>query len=133
MASLSVSSRPRFEIKLHLRNTPREVLLRDLRRVAHLSGERSPTIAIYDRHGRVSAQALIHRFGSWNQALAAAQLPIGKPYNITQADLARAIRAAKQAGASEVEVHVGDTKIVIRLKQSTGADSPLAESMEIVL
>ncbi len=56
-----------------------------------------------------------------------------RPANITQADLARAIRAAKQAGASEVEVHVGDSKIVIRLKQSTGANSPLAESMEIVL
>jgi hypothetical protein len=31
-----------------------------------------------------------------------------RPANITQADVARAIRAAKQAGAAEIEVHVGD-------------------------
>lgn len=39
---------------------------------------------------------------------------------ITQADVARAIRAAKREGAAEVEVHVNDkAKIVIRL-----ADGP---------
>jgi hypothetical protein len=87
MSTFSVHVRPRFDIKLRSMNTPREVLLQDLRRVARLSGKRSPTIAIYDEHGRVSAQAIIHRFGSWNQALEAAQLPIGKPYNIAEADL----------------------------------------------
>lgn len=87
MASLSVSSRPRFKIKLRLMNTPREVLLQDLQRVARLSGGRSPTIAVYDQHGLVSAQTLIHRFGSWNQALEAAQLPISKACNIAEADL----------------------------------------------
>jgi len=52
---------------------------------------------------------------------------------ITQADVARVIRAAKQAGASEVVVHVGDkSKIVIRLL-STGSESALEESGEIVL
>jgi hypothetical protein len=30
------------------------------------------------------------------------------PASITQADIARAIRAAKQAGAAEVEIRVGD-------------------------
>jgi len=58
-----------------------------------------------------------------------------RPATITQADLARAIRAAKQAGAAEVEVLVGErSKIIIRLNQSTAAgDVPLEESGEIVL
>jgi hypothetical protein len=52
---------------------------------------------------------------------------------ITQADVARVIRAAKQAGASEVVVQVGDkSKIIIRLL-STGSESALEESGEIVL
>jgi hypothetical protein len=54
-----------------------------------------------------------------------------RPATITQADLARVIRAAKQAGATEVEVRVGDrSSIVVRL----GATSEvLAQSEEIVL
>jgi hypothetical protein len=87
MASLSVSSRPRFKIRLQLRNTPREELLQDLQRVARLSGKRSPSTTIYDAHGRVSSQAMIHRFGSWNTALTAAGLPIRKTYRIAEPDL----------------------------------------------
>jgi hypothetical protein len=87
MVSLAASAQPRFHIKLHLRNTPREVLLQDLQRVARLSGEHSPSTTIYDEHGRVSSQALIHRFGSWNGALAAAGLPIRKNYRIREIDL----------------------------------------------
>ena len=57
-----------------------------------------------------------------------------RPATITQADIARAIRAAKQAGAAEVEVLVGERpKIIIRLNQSTAGDVPLEESGEIVL
>jgi hypothetical protein len=57
-----------------------------------------------------------------------------RPANITQADVARAIRAAKQAGAAEVEVHVGEhSKIIIRIKQSTGGNVALEDSTEIVL
>jgi hypothetical protein len=57
-----------------------------------------------------------------------------RPATITQADIARAIRAAKQAGAAEVEVHVGErSKIIIRLNQSTAGDVPLEEPGEIVL
>jgi hypothetical protein len=87
MASRPSTAQPRFVIKLRLRNTPREVLLHDLRRVAQLAGERSPSTTIYDAHGRVSCQALIHRFGSWNAALKAAGLPIRKAYRIAEADL----------------------------------------------
>lgn len=54
---------------------------------------------------------------------------------ITQADVARAIRAAKQAGAAELEVRVGDkATILIRLSPSTAPDGTApAESGEIVL
>jgi hypothetical protein len=44
------------------------------------------------------------------------------------------IRAAKQAGAAEVEVRVGDkASIVIRLDPSTGAEKPVDPKREIVL
>jgi hypothetical protein len=58
-----------------------------------------------------------------------------RPANITQADLARAIRAAKKAGATEVEVRIGDRDaIIIRIVPSTGtAKQALEESSEIVL
>jgi 5-methylcytosine-specific restriction endonuclease McrA len=85
--ALSAPAQPRFDVRLHLRNTPREVLLQDLQRVARQSGERSPTTTIYDEHGRVTSRALIHRFGSWNGALAAAGLPIRKNYRIAETDL----------------------------------------------
>jgi hypothetical protein len=52
---------------------------------------------------------------------------------ITQADIARAIRAAKQAGAAEVEVRVGGATILVRIAPSTGPDKPIAEPPEIVL
>jgi len=53
---------------------------------------------------------------------------------ITQADIARAVRAAKQAGAVEVEVRVGEqSSIVVRLNSSTVAEKPLEPAGEIVL
>ena len=56
-----------------------------------------------------------------------------RPASITQADIARAVRAAKQAGAVAVEVRLGsEATIVIRLS-STGSERPLEESGEIVL
>lgn len=49
-----------------------------------------------------------------------------RPAAITQADVARVIRAAKQEGAAEVEVRVNDqASIVIRL--SPGAVEPKRE------
>ena len=58
-----------------------------------------------------------------------------RPETITQADIARAIRAAKQAGAAEVEVHIRDqSTIIIRISPSTRTDAPaLEQSEEIVL
>jgi len=57
-----------------------------------------------------------------------------RPATITQADIARAVRAAKQTGAAEVEVRVGEqSSIVIRLNSSTGLEKPLEPIWEIVL
>jgi hypothetical protein len=56
-----------------------------------------------------------------------------RPATITQADVARVIRAAKQAGAAEVEVRVGPTSIVVRIAPSTGAETPLESAGDIVL
>ena len=55
------------------------------------------------------------------------------PASITQADIARAIRAAKQTGAVEVEVRVGEASIVVRIAPSTSADKPLEPKGEVVL
>jgi hypothetical protein len=57
-----------------------------------------------------------------------------RPATVTQADIARVIRAAKQAGAAEVVVKVGEASITVRLEQSTENNrTTLAYSEEIVL
>ena len=54
--------------------------------------------------------------------------------NVTQADLVRAIRAAKQAGAGEVEVRIaGRATIIIRIAPSTAEKIALEDAEEIVL
>jgi len=56
-----------------------------------------------------------------------------RPAHITQADVARAIRAAKQAGAAEVVVQIGkEARIIVRLA-STGRPEALEPDGEIVL
>jgi uncharacterized protein YkvS len=56
-----------------------------------------------------------------------------RPAQITQADVARIIRAAKQAGASEVVVKVGEQSVIVKLGQSTGQVKDLETDEEIVL
>lgn len=57
-----------------------------------------------------------------------------RPAILTQADIARAIRAAKQTGAAEVEVRIGEhSSIIIHLIPSDGSDRPLEPTREIVL
>jgi hypothetical protein len=56
-----------------------------------------------------------------------------RPAVLTQADIARAIRAAKQAGAAEVEVRVGGASIVVRIVPSTRQERTLEPTGEIVL
>jgi hypothetical protein len=74
--------------------------------------------------------------GSWprRNGAGAGRIMSRRPAAITQADIARAIRAAKQTGAAELEVRIGEqSSIVIRLNSSTGAEKPLEPSGEIVL
>ena len=52
---------------------------------------------------------------------------------ITQADVARVIRAAKQAGASEVVVTVGDQSVTVKLGQSTSPVKTLEKDEGIIL
>lgn len=56
-----------------------------------------------------------------------------RPAHILQADVARVIRAAKQAGASEVEIKIGGEPVIIRLTPSTGPDKALEPEKEIIL
>jgi 2-iminoacetate synthase ThiH len=56
-----------------------------------------------------------------------------RPAQITQAEVARIIRAAKQAGASEVVVKIGEQAVIVRLGQSTALEKSLEQDEEIVL
>jgi hypothetical protein len=55
-----------------------------------------------------------------------------RPATITQADVRRILRAAKQEGAARVEVYVGGARVVIHTL-STGRDNGLVESKDIIL
>jgi hypothetical protein len=54
-----------------------------------------------------------------------------RPAQITQADVARIIRAAKQAGAAEVVVSLDERTVVVRL--STATDKPVEDIGEVIL
>lgn len=57
-----------------------------------------------------------------------------RPASFTQADVARVIRAAKQAGAAEVEVRVSEgAAIVVRMQSSTAEEMGLEVGQRIVL
>lgn len=56
-----------------------------------------------------------------------------RPAAFTQADVARVIRAAKQAGARSVEVRVGETTVVVQLEESTEVGIHWPLEREIVL
>jgi hypothetical protein len=57
-----------------------------------------------------------------------------RPAEFTQAEIARAVRAAKQAGASEVVIKRKDNaELIIRIGQSPAGEVPLVPAEEIVL
>jgi hypothetical protein len=57
-----------------------------------------------------------------------------RPAQITQAEIARAIRAAKQAGAASIEVVMAEqAKIIVRINPDFDENSPSLEPGEIVL
>jgi hypothetical protein len=47
---------------------------------------------------------------------------------VTQADIARVIRAAKQAGAAEVVVKIGEQSLIVRLVAS---ENPLQKDLKL--
>jgi hypothetical protein len=53
-----------------------------------------------------------------------------RPARITQAEIERAIRAAKKAGLTEVEVRIGDAASI---RIPLALEKPIAESEEIIL
>ena len=56
-----------------------------------------------------------------------------RPAQITQAEVARIIRAAKQAGASEVVVKINEHSVIVKLSESTAQPKGLEADEEIVL
>ena len=56
-----------------------------------------------------------------------------RPAAFTQAEIARAIRAAKQAGASEVEIKRGVDSMIVRVNQSTSGEKTVDQPEEVVL
>jgi len=52
---------------------------------------------------------------------------------ITQADIARVIRAAKQAGAAEVVVNIAGQSLIVRLATSDSPQKGLEPEGEIIL
>jgi hypothetical protein len=52
---------------------------------------------------------------------------------VTQADIARVLRAAKQAGAAEVVVKIGEQTLVVRLAASENPQKGLEPEAEIIL
>jgi len=71
-------------------------------------------------------------FSTARPLVEAAKMP-RRPAVLTQADITRVIRAAKQAGADNVEVRIGGSSIVIRLGSSTTDKNPLDPAEEIIL
>lgn len=56
------------------------------------------------------------------------------PAKTTQADVARILRAARQAGAPGVEIRTGDTVVWVPFgERQQAAASPVAQAEEIVL
>lgn len=55
------------------------------------------------------------------------------PANVTQADIARAIRAARQTGAGKVEIRPDGTIIISLERSANGAAVAVEESGEVVL
>jgi uncharacterized protein YkvS len=55
------------------------------------------------------------------------QLMTRRHATITQSEVARIIRAARQAGAAEVVVKIGDQSVIVKLSTPGSADAPEGE------
>jgi hypothetical protein len=83
---MGMSDQPIIHQKYNLRlrevNIPDETLLADLRRVATEFGNGNVTMHLFDKHGKCNSTTLKRRFGSWNEALILAGLPVNNTLNI---------------------------------------------------
>lgn len=79
----------KFELEKFHRNTDEKDLLEDLRRSYHLLKKKNMplTYRSYDEIGIYSSATMTARFGSWNNALANAQIEINEEKNISDKDL----------------------------------------------
>jgi hypothetical protein len=65
-----------FELEPHHHDTPDEVLINDLQRVARVAGIKAVSFRLYSKLGKYHPSTLALRFGTWNGALKAAALEI---------------------------------------------------------
>jgi hypothetical protein len=77
----------KFELEPYHRNTPDDVLLYDLKRVAELIGKQSVTQKQYNENGHYHCTTLTNRFGSWFTVLERAGLEKTRNLNITEEEL----------------------------------------------
>lgn len=78
----------KFELNAYNRNTPDEILISDVKRVATELNRDSVTIDQYNERGKFHATTLTRRFGSWFTVLEMAGLRKSRsPLNITEEEL----------------------------------------------
>ena len=79
----------KFELEKFHRNTNDKDLLEDLKRAYHLLKKKGMplTFRSYNEIGNYSSATMKARFGSWNNALAKAQIEINEEKNISDKDL----------------------------------------------
>jgi hypothetical protein len=76
-----------FKLKPWNRGISNAELLADLRRVAELLGKATLRYYEYPDHGRCASRIFETRFGSWNAALRAAGLEVGRRQDISEEEL----------------------------------------------
>ena len=77
----------KFELNPLNRNISNDEYIKDIKRVANLLGQNSLGHEEYDEHGKYSYAPICKRFGSWNRALEAAGLNIGRYRKIDDEEL----------------------------------------------
>ena len=80
---MGVAPTPTKFVHFKHRNIPGRELVRDLRRVARACGRRRVTSLLYAARGKFRPNTLARRFGSWNEALRAAGLPVTHLWGVT--------------------------------------------------
>lgn len=76
-----------FKLKPWNRGISDAELLDDLRRVANFLGKSTVRYEEYPKHGRCASRIFETRFGSWNAALRAAGLEVGRRQDISDEEL----------------------------------------------